>query len=183
MQLEIPREVVETVLELAKRERVPVLLNAAPALYLSYKFYPAVTHLIVNKLEAAMLYGESIEVIQNAGTIAGWKVVAKQFRKYGVEYVVITLGVDGVMCSSRETGEINVFALDVDQVVDTTTAGDTFIGAYAGCIVQQGIDKIEMLKAVNYGLTAAAYVVQRAGTQETIPWKGQLEGQQSSISS
>lgn len=173
-QLELHRDVVEQILITAKRENIPVLLNPAPATVLLTSSMKAVTHLIANETEAAALSGSKIETIQAHGFTSGWKAVADFFIEAGVKYVVITLGANGVVYSDSIGGGVHVEAEEVQKVVDATTAGDTFIGAYAAAIVQQDPEHLDMNRAVMRGLKAAAYVVQRAGTQSTIPWAGQL---------
>lgn len=181
LQLEIHRDVVEQILMTAKRENIPVLLNPAPAINLLSPSWNAVTHLIANETEAAALSGRRLEAIQAQGYTSGWKSVADEFLGYGVKYVVITLGANGAIYADRIGEGKHVEAEKVRKVVDATTAGDTFVGAYAASIVRQGPNNLDMGEAVRRASKAAAYVVQRAGTQATIPWAGQLLDRRQSI--
>jgi ribokinase len=181
LQLEIHRDVVEQILDTARREGVPVLLNPAPAINLLSPSWNSVTHLIANESEAAALSGRKLETIQAQGYTSGWKAVADEFLGYGVKYVVITLGANGAIYADRIGEGVHLEAEKVQKVVDATTAGDTFVGAYAASIIRQNPNEVDMGEAVRRGLKAAAYVVQRAGTQATIPWAGQLLDRRQSV--
>lgn len=181
LQLEIPRDVVEQILMTAHENDIPVLLNPAPAAYLLTPSWNAVTHLIANETEAAMLSGQNLETIRAQGYTSGWKAVTDDFLRLGVKHVAITLGANGVVYSERLGEGIHVEAERVSRVVDATTAGDTFVGAYAATVVQQGPENWNMAIAIRRSLKAAAYVVQRAGTQATIPWAGQLADRRASV--
>ena len=165
VQLEIHLSLVLAALELAKNHGIDVLLNPAPALELPDEAYPAVTHLIMNETEAAIL-----------SKIPGndWEPVARKFHDLGVRNVIITLGSEGVFYSTRDqTGHI---AAEKVKVVDTTAAGDTFVGAYAVSVVSQthteSHNQIE--DAVRKANKAAAMTVQKHGAQEAIPYNGDV---------
>ncbi|KAL8785904.1 MAG: hypothetical protein Q9195_008449 [Heterodermia aff. obscurata] len=165
LQLEIRLSLVLAALKLAKDHSIDVLLNPAPALELPREAYPAITHLIMNETEAAIL-----------SKIPGnnWEHIACNFHDLGVRNVIITLGSEGVFYSTRDqTGHI---AAERVKVVDTTAAGDTFVGAYAVSIVSQTHDgnheDIEV--AVREANKAAAMTVQKHGAQEAIPYSGDL---------
>jgi ribokinase len=175
LQMEIPRDVVERILEIAGKEDIPVILNYAPVpltniLLSSWK---NVTHLIANEKEAARLCGRTSDEITRGGYREGWQEVADVILRYGVKYVIITLGPNGLFYSER-IGDGKWVGADRVNVVDTTTAGDAFVGAYAAFIVQQGHESLSIGPAIGRALKAAAYVVQRAGTQDTIPWSDDL---------
>ncbi|CAF9915592.1 MAG: hypothetical protein HETSPECPRED_002532 [Heterodermia speciosa] len=165
LQLEIRLNLVLAALKLAKDNGIDVLLNPAPALELPHEVYPAITHLIMNETEAATL-----------SKIPGndWKHIARKFHDLGVRNVIITLGSEGVFFSTRDqTGHI---AAEKVKVVDTTAAGDTFVGAYAVAVVSQTDDEnhenIEL--AVRKANKAAGMTVQKHGAQEGIPYSGDL---------
>jgi ribokinase len=173
LQLEIPLKTVERIVTIAGQEKIPVLLNPAPADSLLTPTWKFVTHLIANETEAAILAGEELENIQRQWVV-GWEAVADKFHGLGVKYVVITLGANGVIFSDKVGGAVHRKAVRVRKVIDTTTAGDTFVGAYAESIVQQDPNKLNIGLAVDRALQAAACVVQKAGTQNTIPWDGDM---------
>lgn len=168
LQMEIPLETVTQILMTAKKLGVSVLLNPAPALELEEKYYPCVTHLVLNESEAAILSGCNEDDLESQD---GRAKVAKIFHDRGVEYVLITLGSRGVYYSVSEKGGGHVPAEKV-TAVDTTAAGDTFVGVYAVEAVKGEGFKIE--EAVRLANKAASKTVLKRGAQESIPWRDEL---------
>lgn len=177
LQLEIPRSVVEKILKIAKQESIDVLLNPAPAKALLTDCWSAVTHLIANETEAAAISGHKLEEIREEAFPRGWKLVADHLLGLGVKSVVITLGKNGAVYSNKIGEGRHIEAEKVEKVLDATTAGDTFVGAYAVSVVRQKGQGLDMKEAVSWASKAAAWVVQRAGTQDTIPWAGDVKNQ------
>ena len=173
VQLEIPLETVLQVLETAKRAGVDVLLNPAPAVQLPDEAYSAVTHLIVNESEAAILTGRSVEDVEEKGF--QWDVVTEEFLKKGVKNVVVTLGAKGAFYSNVSDGGKGryVTAEKVERVVDTTAAGDTFVGAYAVNIVRDG-RSLATEDDVRLACKAAGRTVEKKGAQSAIPWADEV---------
>ena len=167
LQLEIPLETVTQILDTAKRLGVPVLLNPAPATKFDDKYYPCISHLVVNESEAAILSGCREEDLDSQ---EGRAKVAKVFHDLGVEYVLVTLGSRGVYYSVKGAEGGYVPAEKV-TAVDTTAAGDTFVGVYAVEVVKGSFD-IE--KAVRLANKAASKTVLKKGAQESIPWRDEL---------
>ncbi|KXJ89298.1 ribokinase [Microdochium bolleyi] len=176
MQLEIPLPTVLQILETARREKVAVLLNPAPAVKIPVEYYPGITHLVVNETEAALLTDCEESELDTAEGLAR---VAGIFHGYGTRNVLITLGGRGVYYSSTAVQEVEggasvrsgLVPAEKVKVVDTTAAGDTFVGAYSLAIVGGDFD-IE--KAVRVANSAAALTVQRKGAQDSIPWLDEL---------
>lgn len=158
LQLEIPLKTVEEIIEMAKRAGVDVLLNPAPAPAagaLRKEIYAGLTHLVMNESEAANLWrGLQAEDKVGAGTpetsqkekdeqqrqAPGPAEIAQAFLNRGVENVVITLGAQGAYYASTfsTTGLEPVPPVPAGfKVVDTTGAGDTFVGAYAVKICEE----------------------------------------------
>ncbi|KAH6635602.1 Ribokinase-like protein [Chaetomium sp. MPI-SDFR-AT-0129] len=180
MQLEIPLPTVLAALSAARTAGVPVLLNPAPARVLPDEAYVGLAHLVVNETEAAILSGLSGETAEELlETEAGLEKVARGFVGRGVRNVIITLGGRGVFFfrGGSEGGKgKEVWGLvpaEKAKVVDTTAAGDTFVGRYALDVVGDGGFDIEV--AVRRANRAAAKTVERAGAQDSIPWRDELE--------
>lgn len=163
LQLEIPLPTVLQILQTARRQGVPVLLNAAPAEQLPADSYACITHLVVNETEASVLSGTTLDLSPETRDNELAR-VAGHFLVLGVQHVVITLGGAGVFHASTSTSGL-VPAVKT-MVVDTTAAGDTFIGAYALGLVQGQT----VAAAVAWANRAAAVAVGRRGAQESIPW-------------
>ncbi|KAM7201633.1 Ribokinase-like protein [Rhypophila sp. PSN 637] len=172
MQLEIPIETVIQAAKVAKEAGVAVLLNPAPAQTLPEEVYKALGHLVVNETEAAMLGECEVSVLDDE---AGLEKVAWGFIDRGVETVIITLGGRGVYYMTGR-GEKGLLPAEKAKVVDTTAAGDTFVGMYALEVVKARSEgkEFDVAGAVRKSNKAAAKTVERAGAQDSIPWTDEL---------
>lgn len=146
----------------ANQNGVPVVFNVAPYSPDARELLPLVDVLIVNRGEARALLGE-----ENASCPA--EDLGQRLRKLGVDRVVITLGVDGVI-GVDQNGIHRVEGRPV-EAVDTTGAGDTFCGAFAARL-REGASFQE---AIEFGNVAAAISVTRRGAQPSIPTRGEVE--------
>lgn len=166
MQLETPLQTVLYLLSLADDASIPTVFNPAPAIHIPVNYYPKVTHLIVNETEAALLTGEEVEGLDI-------EVAASVLLGRGVKgSIIITLGAKGgyFKTSDGEGGWLNPEVLDAKDVVDTTGAGDTFVGAFAVAIVEGKSARA----AAEWAGKAAGLKVRKRGAQEGIPWRGEL---------
>jgi ribokinase len=170
MQLEIPFGTVLAALEAARREGVDVLLNPAPARRLPGEAYRGLAHLVVNETEAAILGEVDEKVLDDE---AGLEAVARAFIGRGVQNVIITLGGRGVYYMS-EDGRKGMVPAEKAKVVDTTAAGDTFVGRYALDAVGKKGAAFDIDAAVRKANKAAAKTVEKAGAQDSIPWRDEL---------
>ncbi len=158
VQLEIPLEVVEFSLKVAKDNGVKTILNPAPAQPLNDELLSLVDIITPNETEAKILIG--IEP-NNENTIK--RAAAKLLTKVN-DTVVITLGSKGVYYASKNGNEGIIPSIKVDAV-DTTAAGDVFIG-YLAAFIADGKNYEEAIKLSN---KAAAISVTRKGAQPSIP--------------
>jgi ribokinase len=162
VQLEVPMAVVQRAVEAAHAAGVPVLLNPAPGGVLPEGLLQHVSILVPNESEAAILAG--LPVTDAASAFQA----ARIFRRQGVDRVVVTLGAQGVAVVD-EAGERHLPACVV-KAVDTTAAGDTFIGALAVALVEGS----SMDAAADLGQRASALCVARPGAQPSIPYRREL---------
>lgn len=172
-QLELPLNTVLSGLELAKSMNKVTLLNPAPATLIPLHAYKIIDHLIVNESEASILSG-----IAEKDLATNLEQVAATFISRGVRYVLITLGANGVFwkwADEKETQGSRVKALSV-KAIDTTAAGDTFVGAYAAYLARSKPipDALTMKAAIMFANNAAALAVQRQGAQASIPYRDEL---------
>ena len=179
MQLEIPQDTVLAALSAARDAGVPVLLNPAPAVPLPADAYAGLAHLVVNETEAAILAGKEVVADETAlETREGLDAVGREFLRRGVHTVVVTLGGRGVFYMSGGDGsgsagvKSGLLPAEKATVVDTTAAGDTFVGAYALEVVSGAFDVEAAVRKANH---AAAKTVERPGAQDSIPWRDELE--------
>ena len=163
MQLEVPVAAVLRAAELARALGCKVLLNPAPAQTLPDELWPLVDLLVVNETEAAMLSGLALVTSFNASE------VAQALRARGPAQVIITLGRDGLVWTDEQLVH-RLAAYPVDAV-DTTAAGDTFIGALCAALVEGRA----MEEALHYAVRAAAVCVTRYGAQSSIPWRADVD--------
>ncbi|KAL3423186.1 Ribokinase [Phlyctema vagabunda] len=178
LQLEIPFDTVLQILETARLAGVEVLLNPAPAVPLPDQVYEAVTHLIVNETEAALLGGTTVEEVERTGS--NWAAVAQKFITKGTKNVVITLGARGALFANANGNSGILQSGDKVNVVDTTAAGDTWVGAYALEVVRRQETKepeeesAAMAKAVRWACKAAGRTCEKNGAQSAIPWANEV---------
>lgn len=154
LQLEIPTETVKGAISLARKARVKVIVNAAPAGTMSIEDLQGCDVLVVNETEAATLLG--VRGTADPERLAD--ALAESFPA-----VVITLGSQGVIWRVSESG--GVMAPHAVDVVDTTAAGDAFVGAVAAGLG----NGLGLEEAVRWGNAAGALAVGRAGAQPSLP--------------
>ncbi|KAF2754888.1 ribokinase-like protein [Pseudovirgaria hyperparasitica] len=174
-QLEIPKDVVFATMAEAKKKGTIIILNPAPAIPLPKEVFHGLHHLIVNESEAAILSHRSPDQINPDADLSA---IAGEFIDAGVGHVIITLGSHGVFFQTatkhqqRTVGTL--IPAEPVPVVDTTAAGDTFVGAYAVSVARASHGpnpaKFDIASAVAFANRAASITVQRPGAQSAIPW-------------
>jgi len=165
-QLETPLETVRHAINIAVRLGVPILLNPAPALHLPPDLLSAIDLLVPNAGEAAMLSGLTVDAKANANASGAHGAAARSaeaLRLGGAKNVLVTLGGDGVVVATAQ-GCIHHPAVHI-QAVDSTGAGDTFVGALAAARVQG----VALDAATEFAQRAAAFSVTRRGAQASMP--------------
>ncbi|KAJ5512135.1 Ribokinase [Penicillium fimorum] len=187
-----------------------VMLNPAPAPPggLPEDVYVAVDHLILNETEAELMTPPAeqlVRMVPDAEGLDGKEKVARYFHKLGVTYILITFGAKGVWYSAADAGSSRpsdgvqsftneIPAASVSNVLDTTGAGDTFVGAYAvrvarwreqrrgeGKAGQNVADdekayryKTVMDEAMRLAARASARAVERRGAMDSIPFEDEV---------
>ena len=173
MQLEIPMETVSQALRTAKAANIPVLLNPAPAVELPEEAYAGLAHLILNETEIALLTQVSEAELEDLSMV---KKAAASLLAKGVQNLVVTLGARGAYYACEDGQRGFVPALEV-EVVDTTAAGDSFIGMYSVLVVEAASRSrtFDIEAAVRSSIVASSITVSRNGAQVSIPWKDELQ--------
>jgi len=157
LQLESPLETVTRAAEMARTHRVTVILNPAPARPLPAALLSLVDVLIPNESETSLLTGMPVGDQVEAETAAA------ALRESGVGTVILTLGDRGALLA-RE-GETERFpAFDVTPV-DTTAAGDAFVGGFAVALAEGQ----SLAEAVRWGNAAGALATTKLGAQPSLP--------------
>jgi len=164
-QLEVPMDTVGYTLKRGRELGKTVILNPAPASGpLPADWYASVDYLIPNESEASALSGVTVDSLDSA------KVAATHLIKAGAGKVIITLGAQGALFADGQGFE-HLVAPKV-KAVDTTAAGDTFVGGFAAALAS-GKSEAE---AIRFGQVAAALSVTRAGAQPSIPTLHDVQG-------
>ncbi|WLH05211.1 ribokinase [Pseudomonas lurida] len=164
-QLEVPMNTVGYALKRGRELGKTVILNPAPASApLPAEWYASIDYLIPNESEAGALSGVTVDSIDSA------KAAATQLIQAGAGKVIITLGSQGALFTDGQGFE-HLLAPKV-RAVDTTAAGDTFVGGFAAALAN-GKSEAE---AIRFGQVAAALSVTRAGAQPSIPTLHDLQG-------
>src|SRR5947209_5688691 len=126
LQLEIPLQTVNILVAAAHNAGVPVFLNLAPAQPLPRETLHQLEALILNESEASLLSGQRVDSREDV------RIVATVLHEQGIPNVIITLGSHGAMLAHDDAaGKTQVIyqAAPKVQVIDTTAAGDCFVGA------------------------------------------------------
>lgn len=145
--LEVPLETVVHAIGAASRAGVRTVLNLSPVAELPAETLRQLTVLIVNEHEAAQLAPD-------------WR----SLLDLGPSSAIVTLGSRGAAVV-QESGVVEVPAIEVDEVVDTTGAGDAFAGALSARLAEGD----DLVQAARYAAKVAALSVTKAGAQPSYP--------------
>ena len=162
-QLEIPLETVKYALQAAKGLGKTTILTPAPACKLDDVLLSYVDILIPNETELELLSGAALAT--EADIIAA----SRELIDQGVETVIVTLGERGCIYINSE-GWRSFAAYQVDPV-DTTAAGDSFIGGLAVALSEG--KRIEA--AIPFAMAVAALTVTKKGAQSSLPYRREVE--------
>ncbi|PVU81432.1 ribokinase (plasmid) [Cellulomonas sp. WB94] len=181
-QLEIPLETIASLLPEAHRSGTRVVLNAAPAAVLPDGVLSVADPLVVNESEAAFLLARASTAPPDAAIVDPGD-VAKALLALGPRSVVLTLGGAGAVLVERSRDTVGRDSARVAasqdvvhvpghtvEVVDTTGAGDAFVGALAAHL-SDGVDLEEAVRRAN---DVAAIAVTRRGAQESYPTREEI---------
>jgi ribokinase len=163
-QFELKLPVVEHAIRIAAERGVKVVLNPAPAISVAPSLYSLVDYLIPNESEAAALAGMPVESIDDASRAADF------FLRHGARNVLVTLGARGVLVKNSQLCR-HIPAIEAGRVIDTTGAGDAFIGGFAVALAE-GAD---ILAAARFGCAVAGVAVTRVGTAPAMPRRNEVE--------
>ncbi|MFW5885965.1 MAG: ribokinase [Halanaerobium sp.] len=160
LQLEIPLNTIEKIVEVASKNKTEIILDPAPAQKLSEHILAEIDYLLPNEGELDLLLAGA-ENKSRAEKI-------EELLKIGVKNIIVTEGEKGINFYSQNK-ELHLETLKV-KAVDTTAAGDVFAGAFAASLIAEN----NLEKALKFAVRAAAYSVTRRGAQSSIPDKNEL---------
>ena len=155
LQLEIPIQTVYHTIHLAKQHEIPVILNPAPAAPLDLEMITSVDYFIPNEIEAETITGMPV------GTVEEAKACAEHMLSRGLKRVILTLGERGALVAGKD-GIALVPSFRV-KIVDSSGAGDAFIGSFAA-FFGEGLSEPEALRRASL---YAALSTMGVGTQKS----------------
>lgn len=156
LQLEIPMATIGKAIELANKYNKPVVLNPAPAQELPKEWLGQIDYLVPNEHEASLLGGKAEDFYLT-------------LRQKIKNTLIVTMGEKGVSYTANGEFE-NVPAYKV-QAVDTTAAGDAFIGGFSTALAEGN----DIRKAVEFASAVAALSVTKEGAQTSLPLRKDVE--------
>jgi len=180
LQLEIP---LETVLSAAKRAHengLRVILNPAPAQAIPAELIALADFIIPNETELSLLTGVSVNDIHST------QQAARKLLEQGAKHVIVTLGSKGALIvTGTQATQVDTYPV---AVVDTTAAGDAFIGGFAAKLLTSdsllsnmrehtltGTQALALQRAVRYGCACGALATTKFGAQPSLPTKQDVE--------
>jgi ribokinase len=158
LQMEVPLEENWALVDRAKRAGARVLLNCAPAGAVPAEVLAKLDWLVVNETEAIIVAGSQGAETADAAAAAQWLARTRQVT------VIVTLGDQGARAFLPDGQAWSIGTLPV-RPVDTTAAGDAFVGAFAAA-AERGQD---LPSALRYGSVAGALACTAAGAQPSLP--------------
>ncbi len=159
LQLEIPTPTVLRAAQKAREHGLTVILNPAPAKSLPAELLANVDILIPNESELSLLTHLPVNDASSA------EVAAKDLLKLGIKTVIVTLGSKGaLLVTSTQVTHIDAYKV---SVVDTTAAGDAFIGGFASAM----LSGTSLEESVRYGCACGALATTKFGAQPSLPTK------------
>ncbi len=164
LQFEVPLETVYHAVSLARMHGIRCIVNPAPAVSADLTRLVEADYLIPNETEAEHLAGCSVNTLDQA------RECARQLLRRGFRRLVLTLGSRGSLIAGPE-GIAHVAPYQVTPV-DTTGAGDAFIGSLA-VFLAEGLPERDSVAAANL---YAALSTTRVGTQKSFPTRAEFDG-------
>ncbi|PYV56248.1 MAG: ribokinase [Acidobacteria bacterium] len=155
LQFEIPLETVYYTVAFAHKHGIRCIVNPAPAQSIDIKQLSNLDYFVPNESEAETITGLPASTVDQA------KQCAQQFLSSGIKRVIITLGANGSLIAGRDQSD-HVPAFEVSSI-DSTGAGDAFIGSFA-VFLGEGLPEKEAVRRANLyaGLSTTSVGTQKS---------------------
>ncbi|SFD47016.1 ribokinase [Clostridium uliginosum] len=161
-QFETPEDMTIEAFKIAKKYGKVTILNPAPAKEIHEELLKVTDIIVPNETEAEVLTGIKVDNADDA------KRAGEAFLEKGVKFAIITLGSRGAAVIGKDFYEV-VPAYKVNAL-DTTAAGDSFIGGLSSKLDVENINKDTLVQAITFGNKVSSITVQREGAQPSIPY-------------
>lgn len=156
-QFEVPIDLIEESFKIAKSNQMITILNPAPANKLTEKLFKYTDYLILNQTEAEIITNIYPKNDEDIKKVAHW------LMSKGIANVVITLGAQGSAFVNK-----NHFIVQTafsGNVVDTTGAGDSFVGGFTHALLEEK----DISKLLIYGNASGIYTCEIIGVEHAMP--------------
>eukprot|EP00088_Acartia_fossae_P016943 TRINITY_DN19559_c0_g1_i1.p1 TRINITY_DN19559_c0_g1~~TRINITY_DN19559_c0_g1_i1.p1 ORF type:complete len:310 (-),score=48.89 TRINITY_DN19559_c0_g1_i1:229-1158(-) len=161
--LEISHNTALEALKLGRKHGLITILNAAPAVSnLDKELLENTDILILNETEAEII----------SGVTGDYRITSTKLQELGCTNIVVTLGAQGAVLIPKDAEPILIPVAKVEKVVDTTGAGDAFVGSVAYLLATQ--KSMPLKEVVKKACSLASYTVTRKGTQSSYPPRSQV---------
>ena len=169
LQLEIPMETVEYIINVAWEKKKMIILNPAPGAKLSENIIKKVNFLTPNETELAIITGMPTNNMEEI------ELASKKLIDLGTQNLIVTLGEKGcLLCNKNEN---KLFPAYPTTAVDTAGAGDCFNGVFA-TYYSKGYSIDE---AIKYANLASSISVSRVGTVPSLPTLKEIEEKRKNV--
>lgn len=167
MPLETPVATIRTAAQIAKERRARVILNPAPAQDLDESLLRLIDVIVPNESETERLTGQTIKNQEDACKAGA------ELLKRGASRAVLTLGESGALLVQGGYAKpvfehISAFPV---PVVDTTAAGDAFVGGLATGLGEG----LSLASAARFASAVAALSATRSGAQPSLPYRAEVD--------
>ena len=164
LQLEIPVETVLYAAEWGKSRGMTVILNPAPARELPDQIFEYIDLIVPNESELSLLTD------MNVSDYASAQAAIARLMERGANQVLLTMGARGALLQFDSDSGCFVSSHKV-KVVDTTAAGDAFIGGLAAALARE----LTLPDALEYANACGALAVTKFGAQPSLPTAQEVE--------
>ena len=160
LQFEIPLETVYYTIQFARKHGIRCILNPAPGQAIDFEAIHDLDYLVPNESEAETITGMALQNLEDA------EACALKLLSSGIRRVIITLGANGSLLAGPQ-GVEHVPAFPV-TTVDSTGAGDAFIGSFA-VFLAEGLGEYEAVRRANLyaGLSTTSLGTQKSFSQRS----------------
>jgi ribokinase len=170
LQFEIPLETVYYTIAFAREHGIRCILNPAPAQSVDMSQLSGLDYFVPNEHEAEAIIGTSVKTLEEA------EHCAQLFLTRGIRRVIVTLGANGSLLVSREgVAHVRPFVV---KAVDSSGAGDAFIGSFA-VFLAEGLPEQEAVRRANL---YAALSTTGVGTQKSFHSRARFDAEWSARS-